>query len=102
MNFYPDFHEGKIYKMPVLFSYTAWSPWNEHLGADSLLVDVVNLYEQWYQDGFIKVSSEKKGTAFIMIKGNRRISIYKKSISEVEALYTDLLVEKELLAENRE
>jgi hypothetical protein len=57
---------------------------------------VVDLYKKWYDDDFIKVSDEGKRTAYIMIKGNRRISIYKKNPSDVEAMYTDLLVEESL------
>src|SRR5690606_9507700 len=36
MHFYPAFHEGKIYEIPVKFKYKAWAPWNIHLFADSL------------------------------------------------------------------
>ncbi len=96
MNFYPDFYKGKIHKMPVIFSYKAWAPWNTSLSADSLLLDVVDLYKKWYDDDFIKVSDEGERTAYIMIKGNRRISIYKKNPSDVEAMYTDLFVEESL------
>jgi len=96
MNFYPDFHEGKVYKMPVTFTYKAWAPWNEHLSADSLLLDLVELYKVWYDDDFIKVGKEGERVAYIMIKGNRRISLYKKNVSEVEAMYTDLLIERKL------
>ena len=28
MNFYPDFIDGKIFKMKTLFEYTEWAPWN--------------------------------------------------------------------------
>ncbi|MEM1135085.1 MAG: hypothetical protein AAGI07_04550 [Bacteroidota bacterium] len=96
MNFYPEFYDNKIYKMPVIFSYEGWAPWNEHLSADTLLVDVVALLKKWYGDDFITVSHEKKGTAYIKVDGNRRIAIYKKSESEVEAMFTDLLIEKTL------
>ncbi len=97
MNFYPEFHEEKIYKMPTTYTYKGWAPWNKHLSADSLLVDVVGLYKKWYGEELIKVGGEhKERVAYILINGNRRISIYKKSVSEVEAMYTDLLVEQEL------
>lgn len=46
MNFYPDFHENKIYRMKTDFSYNAWAPWNKQLFADSLQLDVVKLYKK--------------------------------------------------------
>lgn len=96
MNFYPEFYEGKIVKMPVVISYNAWAPWNEELNADHLVKDVLVLFKKWYGDDFMTISAENRGTAYVKIDGNRRISIYKKNESQVEVLFTDLLIEKEL------
>ena len=41
MNFYPKFHQGRIWKMPVRYNYTSWAPWNTRLCSDSLVVDLV-------------------------------------------------------------
>merc|ERR1711916_69005 len=58
MNFYPEFYEGKISKMPVIYTYNGWSPWNEQLNADSLLIDVLELYKKWYGDDFMTISNQ--------------------------------------------
>jgi len=97
MNFYPDFHEGRIYKMKTDFSYNAWAPWNKHLYADSLQSDVVKLYKKWYgENNFIQITDTARGTLFIKVDGNRRIIIGKFDDSHVKVDYTDLLVDKEL------
>lgn len=96
MNFYPNFHEGKIFKMGVSFHYDGWAPWNKHLFADSLQQDVLHLYERWYPEGnpFIKIQDEDRGTIYIKVDGNRRIIIGKYDESYVKVDYTNLLIEK--------
>jgi hypothetical protein len=49
------------------------------LGADSLLPDVLAMYKKWYNDGnpFIQVDDEKKGTVYVKVDGNRRITMKK-------------------------
>lgn len=103
MNFYPGFYKDKISTMPVLINYVAWAPWNKKLFADSLQLDVVNLFEKWYGDGFmaIKDSEDPDRVAYLKVDGNRQIAIYKSSDSEVAVMFTDLLVEKELKAKNK-
>ena len=98
MNFYPEFHEGRIHKMAAGFQYTAWAPWNKNLYSDSLLTDVVNLYKKWYPKGnpFITISDEKKGTIYVKVDGNRRIVIGRYDDMHVKANYTDLLIERQI------
>jgi len=98
MNFYPEFHEGKIHKMAARFQYTAWAPWNKNLFSDSFLTDVVDLYKKWYAAGnpFITISDEKKGTIYVKVDGNRRIVIGRYDDLQVKADYTDLLVERQV------
>ena len=97
MNFYPDFHDGKIYRMRVDFMYNAWAPWNRNLFADTLQLDVVKLYKKWYgENNFIKMTDSLKGTIFIKVDANRRIIIGRYDDLHVKVDYTDLLVEKEL------
>jgi hypothetical protein len=97
MNFFPDFHKGKIYKMRATFNYDAFAPWNKSMFADSLQLDVLNLYKKWYPDaGFISMTDNDKGTIFVQVDGNRRIIIGKYDEAHVKVDYTDLLVEKEL------
>ena len=96
MDFYPNFHNDTIYEMPVTFTYKGWAPWNQHLSADSLQQDVVNLLERWYGDGFIELEHPQRGVTFVKVDGNRRIIVWKDNDIDVKALYTDLL-KKELL-----
>ena len=102
MDFYPRFHEEKIVEMPVTFSYHAWAPWNKHLFSDSLKLEVLNLMESWYGDGFIEIPSPSDlqgGNAFVKIDGNRRISIYNKDDRVVNVDIVDLRKMKELQAQ---
>lgn len=97
MRFYPEFEEGKIYLMPVEFSYDGWSPWNENLKVENLREDVVKLFEKWYGEGFIEVTNEDKSQiAFVKMDGNRRIRVFKKTISSVRAEIVDLPIQKNL------
>ena len=97
MNFYPEFHQNKVYKMGVSFQYDAWAPWNKHLSSDSLYAEVVKLYHKWYSGGnpFIKITDEEKGTIYVKVDGNRRITIGKYNELYVKVDYTDLLVERQ-------
>jgi hypothetical protein len=98
MNFYPDFHDNKIFHMRVTFQYNAWAPWNKSQFADTLLPDVLRLYRQWYPGGnpFIEMKDKTKGTIYVKVDGNRRILVGKHDDMIVRADYTDLLVEKKL------
>lgn len=97
MNFYPDFHNNKIYKMRTDFSYDGWAPWNRHLFTDSLQLEVVKLYKKWYgENNFIQMNDSLRGTLFVKVDGNRRIIIGKYDDRHVKVDYTDLLVDKEL------
>jgi hypothetical protein len=98
MNFYPDFHENKIFHMRVTFQYNAWAPWNKAQFSDTLLPDVLRLYRQWYPGGnpFIEMKDSTKGTIYVKVDGNRRILLGKQDDMVVRADYTDLLIEKKL------
>lgn len=96
MNFYPAFYQNKLYKMPVTFRYNGWAPWNKSLVSDSLQSDVLNMYQKWYKEGnpFIKIHDEKKGSIYVKVDGNRRITIGRYDDMNVKVDYTDLLVEE--------
>ncbi len=96
MDFYPKFIEGKIAEMPVRFVYAGWAPWNKELTSDKLQSDVLSWYEKIYGNDFMRVENSEKGVAYVKIDGNRRISIYKEDELHVWAVFTDMLVEKEL------
>jgi len=94
MNFYPDFDDdNRIYKMPVSFHYDAWAPWNKAQWSDSLLPVVVDMLEQWYGAGFIKIEPEdleNKSPVYAKVDGNRRIAVFREDDTKVKAIFTDL------------
>ena len=96
MDFYPEFVQGKISEMPVRFLYNGWAPWNKKLSSDSLQVEVLKWFKKMYGDGFIEVKHPERGIAYVKVNGNRRISIFKEDDLHVWAIYTDMLVKKEL------
>jgi len=84
MRFYPEFEDGKILKMPVEFVYDRWSPWNRSTSADSLMIDLIPMLEQWYQTPFIEEYSNKRNkSVWYNITGDRQIFLYKKDTSTV-------------------
>ena len=96
MNFYPNFVNGKISEMPVRFIYSGWAPWNQKLSSDSLQSDVLQWIEKKHGGRFMKVDHPKRGSAFINLNGNRRITIFKENDMNVLALFTDMSVMKEI------
>jgi hypothetical protein len=95
MNFYPDFHEGRIANLSATFAYSAWAPWNKTLFSDSLLPGVLALYRKWLPgNDFLTLTDPKKGTIYIKVDGNRRIIIGRYDDQNVKVDYTDLLVDK--------
>lgn len=98
MNFYPTFHEDKIYEMPTTFNYTAFAPWNQATFADSLQLDVLAYFEKNYGGGFYTIEHPKHGVAYVKVDGNRRISIFKSDDRTVKAVFTDLTAEEAIQA----
>jgi hypothetical protein len=98
MNFFPYFNDDKITGMWANYEYDAWAPWNRNQFADSLLPNVVSMYKKWYPGGndFIKITDKDKGTVYVKVDGNRRITIGQFNEKIVKVDYTDLLVEKKL------
>lgn len=94
MDFYPRFDNGKIFEMPVRYVYTGWTPWNKKLSADNLQLDVLSYFEKIYGEGFMEVKHPTRGAAFVMVNGNRRITIFKEDELHVWAIFTDMLVNK--------
>jgi hypothetical protein len=94
MDFYPKFDQGKIFEMPVRYVYKGWAPWNKNLTSDKLIVDILMYYEKTYGSGFIEVKHRVRGSAYVKVNGNRRITIFKQDELHVWAIFTDLLVKK--------
>ena len=99
MRFYPSFHAEKVYEMPVTFTYEAWAPWNKQLGADSLVSDVLSLFKRWYGDDFKSLEHKTMGTVYYKMDGKRRINLFKRDDQYVQAVFTDLRVEKQIKEE---
>ena len=96
MHYYPEFVQGKIFEIPVRYIYNGWSPWNKKLSSDNLEVDVLKWYEKVYGSGFIKVKHPERGIAYVRVDGNRRITIFKEDDLHVWAVFTDMLVKRDL------
>ncbi len=96
MDFYPTFHDDKIYEMPVVFTYENWAPWNENTKPEVLQMEVLEVFKEWYGEDFIEVKHPTAGSAFVKVDGNRRISIFIGGEKEVKALFTDLVMDKQL------
>jgi len=52
------------------------------------------MFEAWYGKGFIEINHPQRGSAFVKMDGNRRISIWKEDDQRVRASFTDVPVEK--------
>ncbi|MHA4806891.1 hypothetical protein ACX0G9_02225 [Flavitalea flava] len=90
--FYPEFHDARITALRAGLSYNAYSPWNRHLGADSLLKDIINVFSRWYgPDHFMVMKRKEGGNELVKVDGNRQITIYRVNDKDVEVDYTDLL-----------
>ena len=94
MDFYPEFAQSKIFEMPVRFFYNGWAPWNKKLCADSLQLQIVKWYEKLYGNGFMEVKHPTRGSAFVKLDGNRRISIFKENETYVWAIFTNMLIDR--------
>jgi len=97
MNFYPDFYQGKIFQMRVKYQYQAWAPWNKNLFADSLLTDVLQMYQKDFPGNpFFTIQKKGRQALHIKIDGNRRITIGTFNDAVVNAVFTDVNVEKQI------
>jgi hypothetical protein len=98
MNFYPDFYKDKISSMRAEFHYNAWAPWNKAQFADSLLPDMLRMFKDWYPGGndFIAITDKTRGTIYVKVDGNRRVTVGKYNDMIVKVDYTDLLIEQAL------
>jgi hypothetical protein len=56
------------------------------------------MYKKWYPDGnpFLILTDKARGTIYVKVDGNRRITIGRFNDMMVKVDYTDLLIEKKL------
>jgi hypothetical protein len=96
MRFYPTFYEDKIFEMPVTFTYESWAPWNRQYKSDSLLVNMLKVFKAWYGPDFKELNHRTMGKVYYKMDGKRRINLFIKDDQFVQAVFTDLKVEKQL------
>ena len=94
MLFYPKFHENKVFMMLSTFSYVGWAPLNRDRFSNFLLDDVKQLLESWYRGSFLAVEGENDKKLYVMVQGNRRITISIIDDRDVRVRFTDLSVSK--------
>ncbi|GIV35897.1 MAG: hypothetical protein KatS3mg032_0276 [Cyclobacteriaceae bacterium] len=95
VHFYPNFHNNRIYELPVLYSYEPWAPWNRQYWSDALLTRIVQHFDSTY--GKLDVlNHQTMGKVYFRIDGRRRINVFIKDDQYVQAVFTDLRVEREL------
>lgn len=102
MRFYPSFYEGKIYEMPVTFSYDAWAPWNRSFKSDSLMIEVFALYKKWYGDDFKELNHPTMGRVYYKFDGHRRINLFIRDDQFVQAVFTDMRIAERLKKESEQ
>lgn len=102
MRFYPSFYKEKIVDMPVTFSYEAWAPWNKQYSSELLLPAMVSLFKKWYGDEFKIMEHPTMGTIYYKMDGKRRINLFIRDDQFVQAVFTDLKLEKERKNEQSE
>jgi hypothetical protein len=99
MRFFPTFIDEKVYEMPVTYSYVAWAPWNRQYWAEKLLPKVLEKYKEAYGDDFKLINHPQQGKVYYKIDGKRRINLFIKDEQHVQAVFSDLKVEKRLKEE---
>jgi hypothetical protein len=96
MRFYPTFYNEKIFEMPVTFSYEAWAPWNKQYSSQELLNKMLGVFKKWYGEDFKKIDHPRMGTIFVKMDGKRRINLFVRDDQFVQAVFTDLKMEREM------
>ena len=85
--------------MPVIFMYEKWAPWNKQYVADSLLVEMLEVFKRWYGEDFEVLDHKTMGKVYYRMDKKRRINLFRKDDQFVQAVFTDLSVEKRLKEE---
>lgn len=99
MRFFPTFIDEKVFEMPVTYSYVAWAPWNRQYWAENLLPKVLEKYKLTYGQDFKLINHPTQGKVYYKIDGKRRINLFIKDEQYVQAVFSDLKVEKRLYEE---
>ncbi|MBO6794921.1 MAG: hypothetical protein JJ895_13505 [Balneolaceae bacterium] len=91
-SFYPNFVDDKIAQFPLIYSYNGWAPWNNHLVADSLLIDVKNYLSNQYDATFEPRVVESGDTVLYDVSGNREIRIETIDEQKIRVTFSDLRI----------
>lgn len=95
MHFYPHFYNDRIYEMPVVYHYEPWAPWNREYWSDKLLDKIVHHFDSTY--GKMEVLDHRTmGKVYYRIDGKRRINVFIKDDQYVQAVFTDMSVERRI------
>ncbi|TVQ65156.1 MAG: hypothetical protein EA360_10525 [Balneolaceae bacterium] len=88
--FYPEFRDGRIIRMPVTIGYDAWAPWNREFWPDELIKELKEVYRGFYDAEFRRVFVPRiENFAVVSVQGNREIRIYQNSESTVMVEFID-------------
>lgn len=91
MEFYPEFRDRIITRMPIDIRYDGWAPWNGHLVSDSLITDLVDMYEERYNTTFITHTfPEDDVPSYVAVQGNRQIKISRIDTQKARIEFLDL------------
>ncbi len=97
INFFPIFENNTITELKAAIYYDNAELKDKVFESDSLLLDVLQLMEKWYGQGFIKIESPfaYKDDIYVKIDGNRRITVLKDQSGQMINLwFVDMLAQE--------
>jgi hypothetical protein len=86
MNFFPDFTERGLYKIPIVYHYESWAPWNRQLFSDSLIIRIAENFEKDYHIKLTKKKTEDGRPAYYNYSGLRKILLTTQDDQYVKVL----------------
>lgn len=98
INFYPNFKDDKISELNASIYYKNAVYKDGIFELDSLMLDVLGLMKKWYGKEVFKIKSPffYKEDVYVMVDGNKRITIYPDSSEQmIDLWFVDLTVYEE-------
>lgn len=90
--FVPAFDDKNVItNIDLNFSYQGWSPWNEHLFADTLKTKMMDLLMHWYGGNEFVIANVDGKEIPAKVDGNRRILVYVRDEQSVVVRVQDIL-----------
>ncbi|AXJ01577.1 hypothetical protein CYPRO_2335 [Cyclonatronum proteinivorum] len=97
IEFFPDFEDGKISRLPLDIHYRDWAPWNQNRFSDSLATELAQHFAQVYgQDFHWMFLPEADREGWFSVRGNRAISVWRRDDMWVRAVFRDLTVDADI------